>query len=88
MYVDTIIKFLQTDNSLHFVVIIIRNFQSTVDAEDSFIIPTSLFDEKNERKSKDFVEKFHHFTNRKYPISINWITKEINNLLLLKDRNI
>ena len=63
-------KFLNADYLLRFVVSIIGNFQSTVDAEDSFIIPPSSFDEdkplilmnipfcgKNKNKSKDFYEK-------------------------------
>lgn len=50
-----------------------RNFQSTKDAEDLFIISESLFDEdkhfilidvsfceKNESNSKDFIKRFHH----------------------------
>ena len=54
-----------------------------MDAEDSFIIPPSLFDkdksfilidipfcETKENKSKSFIKKIHHFKNIKYYISI------------------
>ena len=69
--------------------------------EDSFIIPSSLLDqdkpsicadipfcEKNENKSTNFIKKFHPFTNGKYRISINWITKKVKGLFPLKDKNI
>ena len=69
--------------------------------EESFLISPNLFDEdkpfplidipfceKNESKSKDFIKKFHHFTNGKYRISIKWITKKVKSLFPLKDKNI
>ena len=69
--------------------ITIGNFKSAMDAEDSFIIPPSLFDEKpfivvdilfceeKENKYKDFITKFNHSTNGKCCISVNWITKKV-----------
>ena len=94
-------KFLRADYPLRFVDSIIRNFLSENDVEESFIIPPNLFDEdkpfllidipfceKNESKSKDFIKKFHHFTNGKYRISIKWITKKVKSLFPLKDKNI
>ena len=94
-------KFLRADYPLRFVDSIIRNFLSENDVEESFIIPPNLFDEdklfllidipfceKNENKSKDFIKKFHHFTNGKYRISIKWITKKVKSLFPLKDKNI
>lgn len=42
-YIKT--KVLKTDYPLRFVDSISRNFQSTIDAEDSFIIAPSLVDE-------------------------------------------
>ena len=75
-----------------------------MDAEDSFIIPPTLFDlmkikvfilidipscEKNEKKkSKDFIKKFHHFTNGKYHVLIYWITKKVKSLFPFKNKNI
>lgn len=71
-----------------------------MDAEDSFIIPPSLFDEKpfividilfceeKENKYKDFITKFNHPTNGKCCISVNWITKKVKRLFQLKDKNI
>lgn len=38
-------------------------------------------------KFKDFIKKFHPFTNGKYYISINWITKRVKKLFPLKDKN-
>ena len=83
---------------------IIRNFQSTLnllDAEDSYIIQPSLIDEdkpfisiyipfcgKKENKFKDFIKKFHHFTEGKHRISIHWITEKVKSLFPLKDKNI
>ena len=83
---------------------IIRNFQSTLnllDAEDSYIIQPSLIDEdkpfisiyipfceKKENKFKDFIKKFHHFTEGKHRISIHWITKKVKGLFPLKDKKI
>ena len=62
--------FLKSDNSLRFVISIIRS----LDEEDPFIMPPSLFDEdksfiliditvctKNKNKSIEFRKNFHHF---------------------------
>ena len=67
---------------------------------DSYIIPPNLFEEekpfilieipfceRNENKSKDFLRKFHDFTNSKYRISIKWITKKVKGFFPLKDKN-
>ena len=62
-------KFLKADYPLHFMDSIIRNFQSTMDAEELLIIPPSLFEEdkpfiltdnpfdQKNNKSTDFVKK-------------------------------
>ena len=79
-------------------IVLLGTFNPTMDVEDSFTIPPpSIFDEnipfifienpfceKNENKSNNFINKFHHFTNGKYRISINWITKKVNSLFQLK----
>ena len=59
-----------------------------MDAEDSFIISSRLFDEdkpfilidisfceKNKKKSKDFIKQFHHFTNGKCLNNISYFNK-------------
>ena len=63
------------------IVSINNNFHSTINVEDSFIIPkwsilTDIpFCEKNKNKWRDFVKKIHHFANRKYRISVYWVRK-------------
>ena len=67
-----------------------KNFQSTMNTENSFTFPPIFFAKdkpfilvdipfckKNENKVKDFIKKFHHFTNGKYSISRNWIKKKL-----------
>ena len=61
--------------------------KSTNDLEDLYIIPPNLFgiqksfilteitfSERNENKLKEFIRKFHEFTNNKFKISMKWIT--------------
>ena len=92
-------KFQKAGYPFRFVNSIVNQFSSTYEAEDSFIIPPNFFeDEKpfilieipfcdlNERKSKDFVRKFHKFTDGKYRVSIKWITKKVKNFFPLKDK--
>jgi len=95
-------KFLKADYPLRFIDSIVNNFnQCTTEKNDSFIIPPYLFEEekpfilieipfceKNENKSKDFIRKFHDFTNGKYRLSIKWITKKVQSFFPLKDKNI
>ena len=69
-------KFLQANHPLYFANDrIIRNFQSIMHAENSIVIPQSLFDKhnpslnnpfrgRNENKFKDFIKQFHQFTNK------------------------
>ena len=74
--------------------------QSSIELEDSYIIPPNLFEEqkpfilieipfceRNENKSKDFIRKFHEFTDSKFKISIKWITKKVKSFFPLKDKN-
>ena len=68
--------------------------------EDLFMIPPKLFNEvkafifigfsfcEKKIKFKNFIKKIHLFTNVKNCISINWITKKIKSLFLLKDMSI
>ena len=68
--------------------------------DDGFIIPPNFFElpkpfillevpycENNERVSRTFIKKFHHFTNSTFDLVIKWKTKKIKNLFRLKDRN-
>ena len=69
--------------------------------EDEPLIPPDFFEvekpfqllylpycEKNEAKSKDFIKKFHQFTNNSYRIAISWKTRKISSLFSLKDKNL
>ena len=90
-------KFFKANNPLRFVDSIIRIFRSAMDVEDSLITHQVYLTKinyccnvyinlwKNENRSKDFVKKFHYFTNAKYHISINWITKKVNSLFLSQE---
>ena len=43
--------------------------------------------EPNEIKSKDFLKKFHKFTNNIFRMVITWKTRNIRSLFPLKDKN-
>ena len=42
---------------------------------------------KNEAKSKQFIKKFHEFTNPNFRIVISWKTRKISSLFSLIDKN-
>ena len=79
-----------------------ENQTNTEDNEDDFIIPPYFFIEEkpflllylpycinNEKKSKDFIKKFHHFTNESFKIAISWKTRKIQSLFNnIKDKNL
>ena len=44
-------------------------------------------EEKNEAKSKDFIRKFHKFTNNQFRLTISWNTRKLSSLFRLKDKN-
>ena len=79
---------------------VIRNFPSEheanwliisarfFDQDKPFILIEIPFFEKNWNKLKNFINKFFHFTNRKYCISINQVTKKVKSLFSLKRNNI
>ena len=67
--------------------------EQQIDNEDDYIIPPYLFEEEkpfillklpfceqNEVKSKDFIKKFHKFTNNNFRIAISWKTREMKTL--------
>ena len=43
---------------------------------------------KNEAKSKDFIRKFHKFTNKQFRLAISWNTRKLSSLFRLKDKNL
>ena len=96
-------KYLNADYPLKFINSVISQFktkQIEKEEEDELIIPQNLFKEekplllvkipfciKNETTSKHFIKKLSHFTNNKYDIRIQWQTKKIKQLFILKDKN-
>ena len=69
--------------------------------EEELIIPSYFFEvqqtflllklpycEKNEAKSKDFIRKFHKFTNNQFRLAISWNTRKLSSLFRLKDKNL
>ena len=69
--------------------------------EEELIIPSCFFEveppflllklpycEKNETKSKDFIRKFHEFTNNQFQLAISWNTRILSSLFRLKDKNL
>ena len=46
------------------------------------------FCQNNEKKSKHFLKKFHHFTKNNFKIAVCWETKKIKTLFHLKDKNL
>ena len=82
-----------SDFPLRFVDSILGNFQSSMHAEDSFNIPPSFFNKeilfffskysnlwKEQKFSKGFIVKFHHFIDGKYRNIVNWIIKKITSI--------
>ena len=78
-----------------------RNDNNNQDKEDSFLIPPNFFDEEkgiimveipyceeNEKKSKDFIKKFHSFTGDTFKLLITWKTRKIKTLFPIKDKNL
>ena len=72
-----------------------------IDNEDDYIIPLYLFEEEklfvlqelpfckqNEIKSKDFIKKFHKFTNNNFRLAISWKTRKMKMLFKIKDKNL
>ena len=72
-----------------------------IDNEDDYIIPLYLFEEEklfvlqelpfckqNEIKSKDFIRKFHKFTNNNFRLAISWKTRKMKMLFKIKDKNL
>ena len=65
--------------------------------EDEMIIPPQLFEipkkilflqvpfcEANEKRSRNFLNKFYNFTNEKFELIIRWKTQNLKYLFLLK----
>ena len=84
-----------------FIESVIRDFITPLDKNESFIIPPNMFTvnkpfllleipycEQNEIASKRFIKKFHQFTGDKYDIAVKWLTKKVQSLFPLKDRNL
>ena len=80
-----------------------KNQQKSVQQnnEEELIIPSYFFEveppflllklpycEKNETKSKDFIKKFHKFTNNQFRLAISWNTRKLSSLFRLKDKNL
>ena len=75
--------------------------EQQIDNEDDYIIPPYLFEEEkpfillklpfceqNEVKSKDFIKKFHKFTNNNFRLAISWKTRKMKTLFKIKDNNL
>ena len=69
--------------------------------EDEMIIPPQLFEipkkilflqvpfcEANEKRSKNFLNKFYNFTNEKFKLIIRWKTRNLKSLFPLKDKDL
>ena len=69
--------------------------------EDEMIIPPHLFEilkkilflqvpfcEANEKRSKNFLNKFYNFTNEKFKLIIRWKTRNLKSLFPLKDKDL
>ena len=53
-----------------------------------FLLLEIPYCEQNEIASKRFIKKFHQFTGEKYYIAVKWLTKKVESLFPLKDRNL
>ena len=58
------------------------------DVEPTFLLLKLSYCEKNEAKSKDFIRKFHKFTNKQFRLAISWNTRKLSSLFRLKDKNL
>ena len=56
--------------------------------EKPFVLLKLPFCEQNELKSKDFIKKFHNFTNNNFRLAISWKTRKIKSLFKIKDKNL
>ena len=72
-----------------------------INEEDEMIIPPQLseipkkilflqvpFYEANEKRSKNFLNKFYNFTNEKFKLIIRWKTRNLKSLFPLKDKDL
>ena len=53
-----------------------------------FILLKLPFCEQNEVKSKDFIKKFHKFTNNNFRLAISWKTRKMKTLFKIKDKSL
>ena len=44
--------------------------------------------EKDAAKSKDFIKKFHKFTNDQFRLAVSWNIRKLSYLFRLKDKNL
>ena len=58
------------------------------EVEPTFLLLKLPYCEKNEAKSKDFIRKFHKFTNNQFRLVISWSTRKLSYLFRLKDKNL
>ena len=58
------------------------------EVEPTFLLLKLPYCEKNEAKSRDFIRKFHKFTNNQFQLAISWNTKKLSSLFRLKDKNL
>ena len=78
-----------------------KSKEQQMDNEDDYFIPPYLFEEENpfillklpfceqnEVKSKDFIKKFHKFTNNNFRLAISWKTRKMKMLFKIKDKNL
>ena len=56
--------------------------------EKPFILLKLPLCEQNEVKSKDFIKKFHKFTNNNFWLAISWKTRKMKTLFKIKDKNL
>ena len=58
------------------------------EVESMFLLLRLPYCEKNEAKSRDFIKKFHKFTNNQFRLAISWNTRKLSSLFRLKDKNL
>ena len=56
--------------------------------EKLFVLQELPFCKQNEIKSKDFIKKFHKFTNNNFRLAISWKTRKMKMLFKTKDKNL
>ena len=94
--------FIKADYPLMFLNSVINQFKNPKkdEMDESYIIPPELFQEEkpivmieipfceeNEKKSKDFIKKFHKFTNDSFRLIISWKTRKIRSLFTTKHKD-